>query len=1006
VYPRFWLLCFVPCFFGLLLATTVAARDRASSSGPLAATSLRRAEADTPGTVDEPGAGYPSAVGPVHGGSTWTLQGDAVLPGLGFALASAGDVNDDGFGDTVVGSDWSWEGPGKAYIHLGSAKGLSGDAATELEGHGSGDAFGEAVAGAGDVDGDGFDDVIVGAWDYTGDPEQGAAYLFAGSSDGVFDRAATTLYTTRDERFGWSVSGAGDVNADGYDDVIVGAPGAESSSGAVYVYLGSAKGLSVTPVATISGSSSSELGYAVAGAGDVNGDSYDDVVVGGNDEGSSTGVAVLAFGSATGPSGAADVLWTAEAAGLGFGKSVAGAGDVNVDGFSDVLVGAPLADDATGRVYAYFGSASGPAATPSATIEGGTTGESFGLVAGAGDVNHDGYDDVVIGSPGWSSGTGRVSLYIGGPLGLSRSPVRRWMGSTESAMGSAVAGVGDVNGDGYADFGAGAPETENGGGAASFFYGSSAGPALASDLVLLGNAYADDLGAAVSTAADVNGDGFSDLVAAATGAAGGLGSVYVFQGSPHGLATVASITLSGLAEGDAFGAAVASGDVNADGSDDLVVGAPEAADRQGQVSVFLGSVTGLPSTAATTITGTAQNDFGWSLADAGDVNADGFRDVVVGAPAIDAPDAAEVSVFLGSATGIAASPETTLHEPTMHSHYGLAVAAAGDVDGDGYDDVLVGAPDDREENGVVYLYCGNGGGLDGTATSVATGAKDGLIGSAITAVGDDDGDGYDDVAVGDILRNVILVVYGSATGFADSPDKELWLPKTDLCSGCRISGRLDYNSDGYPDLAVGTADRFVADVGVFLGTSSGLSNAAVIAFGVPSYGQGSDLVVGPAGDVNGDGAADLPVGSSTGPDAGGQAIVYYGLVTDEDGDGFAATLDCDDADASVNPGATEIPGDGVDQDCDGSDGDTADTAGNADTGADSAAEPNEEGESSPGLGHCGCVTHTGALGGWPGLLGLIALLAGRRRRISRSQGLDHPLQPAVFSTASPLAPGR
>ncbi len=209
--------------------------------------------------------------------------------------------------------------------------------------------------------------------------------------------------------FGMSVGTAGDVNGDGYDDVIVGASeynNGQNGEGRAFVYHGSASGLSTTANWTAEGDHiSAQFGNSVGTAGDVNGDGYDDVIVGAGNaaHGSSQDGAFVYHGSAGGLATAAD--WTAESnqAEAHFGYSVGTAGDFNGDGYDDVVVGAIYYDNGQideGRAFVYFGSAGGLAATPYWTPESDQAGANFGMSVGtAGDVNGDGYDDGIGGAP-------------------------------------------------------------------------------------------------------------------------------------------------------------------------------------------------------------------------------------------------------------------------------------------------------------------------------------------------------------------------------------------------------------------------------------------------------------------------------------------------------------------------------------------------------------------------------------------------------------------------------
>ena len=203
---------------------------------------------------------------------------------VGSDVANAGDFNGDGYPDVIVGAN-NWGGAqGRAYIYFGGP-GADSIPDVTLTGTSVGvERFGTAVSGAGDVNGDGFADVIVGA--YLADTianNVGKAYLFHGGA--VPDVTPDVIFagTTEDDRFGIDVSGAGDFNGDGFDDIIVGADQAFAGAnlGKAYLYYGG-PGMDAVPDLTLLGEffGGSRFGSSVSDAGDFNGDGYDDVVVG------------------------------------------------------------------------------------------------------------------------------------------------------------------------------------------------------------------------------------------------------------------------------------------------------------------------------------------------------------------------------------------------------------------------------------------------------------------------------------------------------------------------------------------------------------------------------------------------------------------------------------------------------------------------------------------------------------------------------------------------------
>jgi hypothetical protein len=265
---------------------------------------------------------------------------------FGLSVASAGDVNGDGYADVLVGSGYTSIYGGSVYLYLGGASGPSTTPVTLSNPRGTG-AFGDVVAGAGDVNGDGFADVIIGGFNNM-DPTEGA-YLYLGGPGGL---SKPTALSPGAPQFGWPVSGAGDVNGDGYADVLVSA----LYSDLVSVYFGGPSGLSTMPQSIILPMNNSARN--LAGAGDVNGDGFGDVAM------SNGATTYVFFGS---PKGLVTPVLLKDAADGGndnFGGSIAGAGDVNGDGFPDIVVGADFTNLDVGSAAIFWGSPIGPTGFP------------------------------------------------------------------------------------------------------------------------------------------------------------------------------------------------------------------------------------------------------------------------------------------------------------------------------------------------------------------------------------------------------------------------------------------------------------------------------------------------------------------------------------------------------------------------------------------------------------------------------------------------------------------
>jgi hypothetical protein len=773
-----------------------------------------------------------------------------------------------------------------------------------FESNQAGAELGGSVSTAGDVNGDGYSDLIVGAPLFdNGQTDEGRAFVFYGSATGL---SLTPDWTTESNvgsaLYGTSVAAAGDVNGDGFGDVIVGAPffqNGQSEEGAIYVYHGSASGLSTTPARVIeSNRVGAAFGWSVCTAGDVNQDGFADVIVGAPlDETGQVdeGLAYVFMGSSTGI--AASAAWIGEQNGVGaqYGISVSTAGDVNGDGFADVIVGADRFDNGQnneGRAFVYMGGFSGLSLIPAWFAESDQAQAQFGhSVAGAGDVNGDGYSDVIIGANLYdniATDEGRAYIFNGSATGLANIP--SWASSPNQAgdhWGESVATAGDFNGDGYADVFVGAPfygNTNPHGGGVFLYAGSATGPPLFGAIFAFGfDGQAARYGGAVCTAGDVDGDGASDIVVGAINFSNGQaneGKVFVYTGHILGLSLNFPANAEGTASGIEFGASVAmAGDVNGDGYSDVLVGAPGFDNGQtdeGRAFLYLGGPTGLAATAAWTAEPNIANEhFGYSVAGAGDVNGDGYSDVVIGTN-VSGGGQQHAFVYHGSPSGLGATPAWTGTNAQANAGYGNAVAGAGDVNGDGFADVLVGAPgfdNGQTDEGRAFLYAGSATGLSLTPLWTAeSNQAAALFGSAVASAGDVNNNGFSDVVVGapafsngQVAEGRAFLYLGSAGGPAAVP---AWTGESDQGSasfGCAVSTAGDMNGDGFSDFAVGAKNyvlfgTHMGRVYVLLGASNGIPSSPILIDGNSLEGH-LGQALSPAGDANQDGFSDLLIGA-------------------------------------------------------------------------------------------------------------------------------------------------
>ncbi len=769
---------------------------------------------------------------------TDSLCGSALMPpqeGFGKSMAYVGDVDGDGFGDYIIGApDSDITG-----LNSGEATVISGFDYSPIFGWSGGAAFrrfGQAVGSAGDVNGDGYTDFIVTV------PALREITLWSGQN-GAFIRSTPSLFTGN----GWNhtldtVLGLGDIDGDGIDDYAWGepmyqtiphpvSPIGSASLGLVRVFSG-ATGSTIHLFTTQSidilfGVSLAHIkhpsgpGQLVIGTSGFGASSYSLA------DGSYVGV-VLDLNSGT-PSG---------------GRILASLGDLNDDGFDELGMGAPSpaigAANQFGRIQVVDGAsiAAGSFAVLFAQV-GESPGDEFGwAIAKAGDIDLDGVPDFAVGAPGANSGDGSVKFLSGRHGGFIHEIAPTVAGSR---FGTTVVGGFDVDADGLMDC-AVASEVPVAGDCTFFFRSLDPLDRAFRARTIIGRLANERWGAAISAAGDLNGDGFADyLVGAPSGS--DFGKVRAISGRNG----VPLLQLTGNVVGDLFGVSIAGGcDVNNDGTPDIIVGASNA-NVSGMASGTVQVFSGADGSVLHTWHGDSAWDFlGTSVSAPGDLNGDGFDDVLVGAPA--SPTLSSSAGYARIFSGVDGSILFTFAGGSSQDRFAQTVAGIGDVNLDSVPDIIVGAPKSDfflfSDTGSALVYSGSDGALIYSLQGVLPNQRFGQVG----AVGDINADGVPDFAVN--FPPLVPSTTSPVPAIFSGADASVLGYSS---GGENLSGGGDYDGDGTPDLIASNGGNSIQIRRL---------NGSVIAEFLPriannDFGSVTQFV----GDLNCDGADDIVVGS-------------------------------------------------------------------------------------------------------------------------------------------------